>query len=319
MSVDVAYRLAREDDLSPMRLIQSKALYDLVVTRSGAPPSAIAITDEPSTEMRHLLRTDPKLAWLAIEDARPIGFSVGFVRDELWFLADLFVLPEAHSKGVGGELLKRCLEGGIERGVRVRAVASSHDPGAQRLYIRAGMIPRFPLYGIEGAAHGLSELASPRAPMKETVKPAALSKAWIRKLGDLDEIIWGRRRDGEHRFWLDECKFNCLTIADTSGALLAYAYYASPTSRAPWDREAYRIGPVGARSARQQLTLLRAIGDAMKEHAGATVEFRVPGINMTVLSALLGAGFKIDHIGHFMSSRSFGRFDRYLPSGGTLL
>jgi GNAT superfamily N-acetyltransferase len=319
VSIDVTYRLAREDDLSAMRLVQSKALYDLVVTRSGRESSAVPITDEPSTEMRHLLRTDPKLAWLAIEGGRPIGFSVGFVRDELWFLANLFVLPEAHSKGVGGELLKRCLAGGIERGTRIRAVASSHDLGAQTLYIRAGMVPRFPLYGIEGAARGLCELASPRAPMKETIKPAALSKAWIRRLGDLDEVIWGRRRDGEHRFWLGECKFSCLTIADTSGALLAYAYYARAVSRAPWDREAYRIGPVAARSARQQVMLLRAIGDAMKDHAGATVEFRVPGINMTVLSALLGAGFKIDHIGHFMASRSFGRFDRYLPSGGTLL
>lgn len=40
---------------------------------------------------------------------------------------------------------------------------------------------------------------------------------------------------------------------------------------------------------------------------------------MTVLGARLGAGFKIDHVGQFMASRTFGRFDRYLPSGGTLL
>ena len=58
MSKDVSYRLAREDDLFAMRLIQSKALYDLVVTRSGRPPSAVTITDEPSSEMRHLLGTD---------------------------------------------------------------------------------------------------------------------------------------------------------------------------------------------------------------------------------------------------------------------
>src|SRR5579872_1549592 len=212
MSSDITYRLAREDDLSAMRLIQSKALYDLVVTRSGREPSAIHITDEPSTEMRHLLRTDAKLAWLAIKDGRPIGFSVGFVRDELWFLADLFVLPEAYGKGVGGELLKRCVAAGDARGARVRAVASSHDLSAQRLYIQAGMLPRFPLYGIEGAARRLGELASPRAPRKENIKQAALSRVWIRKLGDLDEVIWGRRRDVEHRFWLGECNFNCIAI-----------------------------------------------------------------------------------------------------------
>src|SRR5271165_760629 len=124
MTNSVTYRLAREHELSAMRLIQSKALYDLVVTRGGGKPSAVEITDEPSTEMGHLLKTDPMLAWLAIEDGRPIGLSVGFVRHELWFLADLFVLPEAHTKGVGGELLRRCLTAGVARGARIRAVAS---------------------------------------------------------------------------------------------------------------------------------------------------------------------------------------------------
>lgn len=318
MSRDITYRLAREDDLSAMRLIQSKALYDLVVTRSGREPSAVSITDEPSTEMGHLLKTDPKLAWLAIEDVRPIGFGVGFVRHELWFLADLFVLPEAYGKGVGSELLRRCLAGGIERGARVRAVASSHDLSAQRLYIQAGMVPRFPLYGIEGAARGLNTLPNPKLSAKEKIRKLELSRAWIRKLGDLDEIIWGRRRDSEHRLW---CKLglHCIALTESRGALLAYAYHSSAATPAPWDALPYRIGPVAARSASQQLALLRVIGDALNDDADATVEFRVPGINMTVLSALLGAGFKIDHIGHFMASRSFGRFDRYLPSGGTLL
>lgn len=302
-----------------MRLIQSTALYDLVVTRSGRKPSAVPITEEPSTEMRHLLQTDPRLAWIAVEDGRPIGFSVGFVRNKLWFLADLFVLPEAHSKGVGGELLKRCLAAGAERGARVLAVASSHDQSAQALYIKVGMVPRFPLFGIEGAAERLRGLPSPISSANETIREGRLSKGWIRRLGELDEITWGRRRDGEHRFWLGEYKFSCFGITDGSGELLAYAYYSSPASRPPWNRESYRIGPVAARSARQQLSLLRAIGGAMSAQAGATIEFQVPGINMTALNALLGAGFRIDHVGQFMASRTFGRFDRYLPSGGTLL
>jgi hypothetical protein len=276
------------------------------------------IADEPSSEMRHVMRTDSKLAWLALEAGRPIGFSVGFVRRELWFLSDLFVLPEAHGKGVGGDLLQRCLAGGLERGARIRAVFSSGDPSAQALYIRAGMVPRFALFGIVGPARGLGDLPSLSAPVKRRIVQASLSKTWLRRLGDLDEMIWGRRRDGEHRFWLGESGLTCLAIADTSGGLLAYAYYSSAASRAPWDREPRRIGPVAARNARLQLALLRAIGDSIGEAAGA-VEFRIPGINMNVLSALLAAGFRIDHVGQFMASRPFGRFDRYILSGGTLL
>ncbi len=319
MSSEVTYRLAREDDLSAMRLIQSKALYDLVVTRSGGKSSAITITDEPSSEMRHLLRTDPKLAWLATEGGRPIGFSVAFVRDELWFLADLFVLPEAYGKGIGGELLKRCLASGRKRGARILAVASSHDLSAQRLYIQTGMVPRFPLFGIEGTARGLSQIPRARSPRQENLRQVEPSKAWIRRLADLDETIWGRRREGDHRFWLDECGLRCLAITDSSGALLAYAYYSNAVSRSQLDGKPCRIGPVAARNARHQLSLLRAIGDALSSQADAKVELRIPGINMTVLSALLGASLRIDHVGQFMASKTFGRFDRYIPSGGTLL
>ncbi len=314
LSIDVTYRIAREDDLSAMRLVQSKSLYDLLVTRGGSDPSIVPITDEPSTEMRLVLQTDPKLAWIAIEDRRPIGFSVGFVRDELWFLADLFVLPEAQGKGVGAELLNRCLAGGLQRGARIRAVASSHDNSARVLYIRAGMAPRFPLITLQGPARGLIELPAATAKIRQ-VEP---SKAWFRKLRDLDETIWGHRRDAEHRFWLDEYKFTCLAIVDGS-RVLGYAYYSSAASRPPWDCVPRRIGPVAARSARVQLSLLRAIGDAFGSDADDRVEIGIPGINMSALTALLGVGFRIDHVGQFMSSRTFGRFDRYLPSGGTLL
>jgi hypothetical protein len=124
---------------------------------------------------------------------------------------------------------------------------------------------------------------------------------------------------GSNVFWLGEYKFTCLAIADASGGLLAYAYYSNAASRPTWNREPRRVGPVAARTTRLQLSLLRAIGETMRAHAAETVEFRVPGINMTGLSALLGAGFRIDHVGQFMASRTFGRFDRYLPSGGTLL
>ena len=315
MSIDITYRIAREDDLSAMRLVQSKSLYDLLVTRGGRDAAVIPITDEPSTEMRLVIQTDPKLSWIAIEDGRPIGFSVGFVRGELWFLSDLFMLPEAQGKGVGAELLNRCLEGGLERGARIRAVASSHDNSARVLYIRAGMAPRFPLITLQGAARGLIELREASGKIRQ-IEP---SNAWFRKLGDLDETIWGHRRAAEHRFWLDEYKFTCLAITDKSGAMLGYAYYSSASSRPPWDCVPRRIGPVAARTTRVQLSLLRAIGDGFGRDADDRVEVQIPGINMSALTALFGVGFRIDHVGQFMSSRTFGKFDRYLPSGGTLL
>lgn len=292
-----------------MRLIQSTALRHLAVTQGGRNASEVPLTDQPSLSMGHVLMNNPKLGWLAIEGGLLIGFSVGFVRDELWFLSDLFVLPEAHNKGVGRELMRRCLDGGVERGTRIRAVVSSGDPGAQALYIRAGMVPRFSIFGLIGPVRGLKELA----PATGTIRQAAPSRTWIGRLGDLDEMVWGRRRDADHRFWLGAFNMTCLTIADASGGLLGYAYYEAS------EYEPRRVGPIAARTARLQLLLLRAIGDAMSEEGAGTLEMRVPGINMTVMSALLKLGFRIDHLLQFMSSRAFGQFDRYVPSGGTLL
>ena len=307
MTGEVTYRLAREDDLSTMRLIQSHALYDLVVTRSGRKPSAVPIIDEPSAEMRHLLRTDPKLSWIASEGGRQVGFSVGFVRADLWFLSDLFVLPEAYGKGIGGELLRRCIAGGQARGVRIRAVASSHDAGAQKLYIEAGMVPRFPLFSLAGEARKLREL--PAAPVE--VSAIGSSKSWVRRLAELDKKVWGRERDRDHRYWLGEAGLDGIAILER-GELAAYAYFAA-------EGHSRRVGPMACSRSGQQLRLLRAIGDAIGTTQNVAVELRVPGINMIALTALLKIGMKIDHAGFYMASHPFGRFDRYLPSGGTLL
>lgn len=307
MNSAVTYRLADEDDLSAMRLIQSRALYDLVVTRSGRDPSAMPITDVPSSEMRHLLHTDPTLAWIASDGPRPIGFSVGFVRQELWFLSDLFVLPEAYGRGIGGELLRRCIAAGVARGARIRAVASSHDSSAQKLYIGAGMVPRFPLYSLDGKAERLRRLSSGSVEAHEV----GSSNIWLRRLGDLDEKVWGRRRDCDHHYWMRQTGSKCVAIIE-HGTVAAYAYFGT-------EGDSRRIGPMAASTQHRQLPLLRAIGEILGDSQNVVVDFRVPGINMIALSALLEVGMKIDHAGYYMASHAFGRFDRYLASGGTLL
>jgi GNAT superfamily N-acetyltransferase len=298
----VTFRLAREEDLPAMRLIQRTAQRDLV-SREGGDPSRIVLTDEPHPEIRHLLTTDPDLAWIAIGEGRPIGFSVGFVRGDLWFLSDLFMLPEAHAKGIGASLLNRCLDAGLRRGGRVRSVSSSTDRSAQSLYIRAQMVPRFPLYEMLGSAKGLRDLQVPRT---ESVKRADTGEDWIDELGGLDEYVWGHRRADEHRFW-ERSGAVRLIAKDAADRLAGYVYCS-----------AAQAGPMAARSAPAQLQLLRAVGDAVGNQDSSNFRLTVPGINATMLEALLHTGFRIEYVGTFMASRPFGRFDRYVPSGGTL-
>jgi hypothetical protein len=41
--------------------------------------------------------------------------------------------------------------------------------------------------------------------------------------------------------------------------------------------------------------------------------------NATVMTALVGAGWRIDGWSYFLTSAPFGHFDGYVPSGGMLL
>lgn len=118
----------------------------------------------------------------------------------------------------------------------------------------------------------------------------------------------GRRRDVDHRFWLREPMMVARALADPAGDLLGYVYF--------WPDF---IGPLVART--PPLQLLRAAAEAQVAagSAGVRLHVHVPGPSLTVLKALLERGFRIDHVNLFMSSRPFGRFDRYLPAGGVLL
>ena len=301
--MDTTYRPAHEEDLAAMRLVQGLALRDLAA-REGIDPSTMPLDDQPTPPMRYLLRSGPDMSWVAVRDGRIAGFSQGFVRGDLWFLSNLFVHPEAQGGGVGAALLRKCFEAGARRGARIRAVCSSPEHAAQALYARTGMIPRFPLFALEGRAEALRRLPSPRA---QIVRPKT-SSTWVRRLGSLDEYAWGRRRDADHRFAQREMELGCLAISAGGQELAGYVYYC---------RE--QIGPLCARTPRLQLELARAAGDALSQSSTTKLRVWVPGINAAVLVALLEVGFQIAFSNLFMASRPFGRFDRYVPSGGTLL
>jgi ribosomal protein S18 acetylase RimI-like enzyme len=231
----VAYRVARGEDLPAMRMTQGVALHDLAA-RSGLNVSSMPPLDsQPTPLMRYLNRRQPALSWVALRDGQLIGFSQGFVHGDLWFLSNLFVHPSAQGAKIGAGLLDRCLQVGLGRGATIRAVSSSPDLSAQALYARAGMIPRFPLYALEGRAEMLRKLPAPRA----EVSAAKASATWIGMLGALDEYVWGRRRDADHHFALARMKLGCIAITPRAGELSGYAYYTDA-----------QVGPVAARTPR---------------------------------------------------------------------
>jgi len=89
-----------------------------------------------SARMRHLLRTDPGGAFVAERDEQVIGVALALLREGLWYLSLLTVLPGEQGAGAGGALFHRALAYGQQSDSGM--ITSSEDPRARALYARAG-------------------------------------------------------------------------------------------------------------------------------------------------------------------------------------
>lgn len=96
----------------------------------------------------YLAERDPAGAWVAEEGGEVIGMTNAIVRDGIWGLSMMAVLPDRHARGTGTQLLRAALT--HAEGTRGQLIMSSQDPKAMRLYARAGfdLLPGVSLAGI---------------------------------------------------------------------------------------------------------------------------------------------------------------------------
>ncbi|MCW2890117.1 MAG: hypothetical protein QOE54_3193 [Streptosporangiaceae bacterium] len=108
---------------------------------------------------------------------RPVGTAT--------MLCDLFVDPARQSSGIGRSLLDQALDGRTEI-----FTFSSRDPRAMPLYVRYGLVPRWPLLYLAGAA-----AAVPYPPgLRARAVPAG-------RAADTERGLTGTGRDADHAFW----------------------------------------------------------------------------------------------------------------------
>jgi GNAT superfamily N-acetyltransferase len=140
--------------------------------------------------LEHLLATDPEGAFVAEADGELAGVAMATRRDGLWGLSLLAVDPATEARGIGTALTARTLE--YARPGDARMILSSTDPRAQRVYARAGLMPRPAL----------------RAAGVVTAKPApsprvrAGGDADLGFCDDVDAVARGFRRRADLEFML---------------------------------------------------------------------------------------------------------------------
>jgi ribosomal protein S18 acetylase RimI-like enzyme len=254
----------------------------------------------------HIIETDPGGSWVAEIGGLVVGYAQGFVRGDIWFLAQLFVTPEVHGGGIGRELLRLAIEHGRSEGARVFSVVSSASPVAQALYMRAGMFARGVGYRVTGPVAPLLKLPEPQANRKRIVD----CSGWLDRIDALDADVFGAARRQDHAHYMHRPDVQAHSFGLTAdGAFEGYGY----VDDRGW------IGPIAAPDPDAQLPLLRMAAEYLTDGGIAEANMWVLSLNQVLMRALLNAGWKFERWTYFLSNEPFGRFDRYQPSGGLML
>lgn len=298
MTVDV--RPAVEADLPAVFDVWRAAAYP---DRPSASPSHIV----PSL-FNHELTTGHM--WVAEDGGRLVGFAVLLVRGGIGFVAELFVLPDSQSRGIGSLLLKHALA----IPATTYCTMSSHDPRALALYVRAGLQPMWPHFLLTATSPVLT-----RVPGGDVT--VAVAEPGDPKLMAWDSQIAGRARPEDHAYWQRALAGTPLWFA-RAGVTVGYGY--------AWQRprgDQVGLGPLGTKSPTDAVACVGAALRWLERKEGASgantqimrrsYHVAVPGQH-PALMPLLQAGFQIVDIETFCCSRPDLFFDpqTYLASSG---
>jgi GNAT superfamily N-acetyltransferase len=311
----LAFRPVRAAELSDCAAIWRTSINDYIgrLGQSEIPPEMAPIT----RLYVHLQSTDPDRFVVATvpngSHERVIGFAAATVRERLWYLSMLFVLPEFQGDGLGHRLLAAVAP---TDDTVVRAVATdSAQPISNALYAAQGMVPRMPLFSLTGLPRrpeAFGELPSGVTPMAFDEIAAGPPggqghQLLVEAIDTLDRELLGVAHRVDHRFLRTESRHGWL-YRGPDGTPVGYGYAG----------EAGRVGPVAVRDE----TLLGPV----LGHLMAVVVPRgafaiwVGGAADRAIVTSLQAGFRMDQFPVLLCwDRPFASFSRYLPISPGLL
>jgi GNAT superfamily N-acetyltransferase len=312
----LTYRAARSDELATCAEIWRTSINDYIVPlgQHQIPPD----TNQVGRLFAHLQATDPDrfiVATMSPENAdeRVVAFTSAIVRERLWYLSMLFVLPELQGVGVGRELLARVLP---TDGEMARSTATdSAQPISNALYASYGIAPRVPLLNLIG----LPERPAAFGALPSGIVPVAFEaiaagpvdgeghSELVRAIDRLDREIVGVAHPQDHRFLRAEGRHGWL-YNGPDGAPVGYGYAG----------ESGRLGPVAVRDPDLLGPVLGHLTSAVVPRGAFAIW--IGGGADRALVPMLQAGFRLEAFPVLLCwDRPFADFARYLPSSPGLL
>jgi N-acetylglutamate synthase-like GNAT family acetyltransferase len=280
-------RPAVEADLPATYAVFRRSIEDLYERHRFEPPRPPQ--DVFVRQHAHLLEHDADRFWVAAAEGRLVGFSAALVRQDVWFLAALFVSPEHQARGVGKELFARVWQCSSEVRHRI-TIVDAIQPASTGLYSRAGLLPVTPLMNLA---------CEPKTRRSPGLEPGPLYEV---ALAELDRAAYGFDRAPDHAFWRAEARG---TLWKAAGEAVAYSY------RWPGGR----LGPVAGRTPEACGQALEA---ELERAEGRFVSLVVPASARPALSTALAAGLRYSDPPAFILSTDGTGPDALIPHGYSL-
>jgi GNAT superfamily N-acetyltransferase len=313
-SLGLTVRPARVGDLADCASIWRLAINDYIV-RLGQPEMPLEVG--PVARLHaHLQATDPDRFIVAErpgDEPEIVAFGAAIVRERLWYLSMLFVLPGQQGSGLGRELLGRLMP--TDPGM-VRAVAAdSAQPISTALYAKLGMVPRMPLLNLVGLPRrpeAFGELPSGVVPLAfdeiAAGPPGGQGHRLLTEAVDaLDRELFGVAKPVDHRFLRTESRRGWL-YRGPDGTPVGYGYAG----------EAGRVGPVAVRDEALLGPVLGHLTSVVVPR-GAFALWAAGAADRAVVSAL-AAGFRLESFPVLLCwDEPFADLSRYLPGSPGLL
>jgi GNAT superfamily N-acetyltransferase len=230
---------------------------------------AVANDDEDGADPHYVAHLRGHGRFLVAEtDGGPAGYCGVRRTCEVTMLTDLFVHPDRQGGGTGRRLLDAAFDGAGER-----STFASRDPRAMSLYVRYGMVPRWPLLYLSGPPPGAGALRAERVPMAEA--------------GIAESALNGRDRAADYAFWA--------TRPDATGLIACEGGAVVGAGAAGPGRVFHLVTADGYDAA-------ATLASALAEVGAGPVRLCLPGPH-PALRRLLDAGWRIEDSDQHMSSR----------------
>jgi GNAT superfamily N-acetyltransferase len=294
--MSVALRPARADELQRAQELIVSSINDLTERHGFGAMASV----RPAAFQLFSFNEDPGSFWIAEDAGEIVGTAFSWICGDLWFLAELFIVPRMQGSGIGRELLRRTLRHADQAGAKTRALITfTFNTVSLGLYVRHGMFPRLPIYMFNADRNAAPNIGS-QGRLK--FRKAEISGSHIAMLAALDSCALGVSREKHHDYLLNDPEMKGYFLYEADDCI-GYAYVASTG----------HVGPLAVTKRDAMSAALSAALRIAAEGDSNQISAFLPGNCEAALTLAADYRMRITFPMVLVSDREFGDWRRYLP------